>query len=145
MLINDSIRRAHFLPEEREECSGAVSESLGFEEQYEDNVLETNVRANTIRRFRDISRRNASKYAHFSSRVEEENNTNETESLLHFLQQKKYSAQNKIKLQVQYEWIICDFTRRRASVLARKRITSLPKKVGTLDDMPVRVLVRSGR
>ncbi|KAM7528102.1 hypothetical protein LguiB_031512 [Lonicera macranthoides] len=44
-----------------------------------------------------------------------------------------------------YEWIICDVTRRRASVLARKRITSLPKKVGTLDDMPVRVSVRSGR
>ncbi|KAM7528401.1 hypothetical protein LguiB_031811 [Lonicera macranthoides] len=42
-------------------------------------------------------------------------------------------------------WIICDFTRRRASVLARKRITSLPKKVGTLDDMPIRVPVRSGR
>ncbi|KAM7466495.1 hypothetical protein LguiB_014057 [Lonicera macranthoides] len=43
------------------------------------------------------------------------------------------------------EWIICDFTRGRASVLARKRITSLPKKVGTVDDMPVRVSVRSGR
>ncbi|KAM7518328.1 hypothetical protein LguiB_017290 [Lonicera macranthoides] len=43
------------------------------------------------------------------------------------------------------EWIICDFTRRRASVLARERIVSLPKKVGTLDDMPVRVPVRSGR
>ncbi|KAM7514222.1 hypothetical protein LguiA_003805 [Lonicera macranthoides] len=34
---------------------------------------------------------------------------------------------------------------RRASVLARERIVSLPKKVGTLDDMPVRVPVRSGR
>ncbi|KAM7478251.1 hypothetical protein LguiA_026464 [Lonicera macranthoides] len=34
---------------------------------------------------------------------------------------------------------------RRASVLARIRITSLLKKVGTLDDMPVRVSVRSGR
>ncbi|KAM7513236.1 hypothetical protein LguiB_012111 [Lonicera macranthoides] len=48
-------------------------------------------------------------------------------------------------LSVRDEWIICDVTRRRASVLARKRITSLPKKVGTLDDMPVRVSVRSGR
>ncbi|KAM7520070.1 hypothetical protein LguiB_019032 [Lonicera macranthoides] len=34
---------------------------------------------------------------------------------------------------------------RKASVLARKRITSLLKKVETLDDMPVRVSVWSGR
>ncbi|KAM7460818.1 hypothetical protein LguiA_028939 [Lonicera macranthoides] len=37
------------------------------------------------------------------------------------------------------------FEEKRASVLPRERIVSLPKKVGTLDDMPVRVPVRSGR
>ncbi|KAM7484106.1 hypothetical protein LguiA_000115 [Lonicera macranthoides] len=42
------------------------------------------------------------------------------------------------------EWIVAIFSLK-GEYLARERIVSLPKKVGTLDDMPVRVPVRSGR